>query len=714
MFSRFLSELRRRKVIKSLAFYTGGVLAVLQGISSLFPMLNIAPVYQTLVAVALLAGFPVVFYLAWFYDLHAGRLIRATASTEDEAPTALGFWQWFGLALIVIGSAAAAVLVYQRLAAQIQKAEAGQRQVQQVASIAVLPFRDQSAEQDQGYLAEGIAEELTGLLGQQPGLQVAAASSSFIAAGRGWDPVQIGRQLAVASVLTGSVMVSGDRLKLRVELIDASDGKLLWTQSFPRQLSDIFAVQEEIARAVANLLQDVYLEAGSISSHASTASSDAYVIYLKGREQYRRQTTEAMKEARRLFEQAIGLDPEYAMAYVGLADSIVLLAKGKSRLGILEPDIASQLAEQNLAKALVRDPLLAEAYAIQGKVLELKLQDEQALPMYDKAIALNPNLAIAHMWRYIVLDRLNRKNEAMASLEKAVDLDPLSVTLMFNRGFELSQRGRFAEARAQYERLIELFPDSPMGHYGLAGAAYLNGEWALSLMEWKKTLELSPDNVNYQQAYVGVLLALGMVDEARPLATDPFFIAPMLLLAGDNAGLFKHLAFELKARPDDPWLLFEAGWYEYLVGDVRRGGELLVRAHALFNPGELASSSAVIPACSPAIELAYALKQNQRDADAAKLLAQCSELLQSARQQGLLSMNLDYLAARLAAFAGEEDAAIAALQQAVDRGWREWWTSQDPLFQALREAPAMQAQFKRIEDALADERQKARTLLEKS
>ena len=709
MFSRFLSELRRRKVIKSLAFYTGGVLAVLQAIASLFPMLQIAAVYQTLVAVALLAGFPVVFYLAWFYDLHAGRLIRATASAEQEAPTALGLWQWLGLVLIVLGSAAAAVLVYQRLATQMQRAEEGQSQLQQAASIAVLPFRDQSPEQDQAFLAHGIAEELTALLGQQPGLQVAAASSSFIAAERGWDPVQTGQQLAVATVLTGSVMVSGDRLKLRVELIDARDGKLLWTQSFPRQLSDMFAVQEEIARAVANLLQDVYLEAGSVSSHASTASSDAYVMYLKGREQYRRQTTEAMKEARRLFEQAIGLDPEYAMAYVGLADSIVLLAKGKSRLGILEPDIASQLAEQNLAKALVRDPKIAEAYAIQGKVLELKQQDENALPMYDKAIALNPNLAIAHMWRYIVLDRLNRKPDAMKALDAALALDPLSVTLMFNRGFELSRRGHFAEARAQYEALIALYPDSPMGHQGLADAAFNNGELALSLEHWRKAGALSPDNPNFRQAYLSVLLSLGMLDEARPLATDPIYTATLLLLGKEYPGLFAHMEFELKARPDDPWLLFEAGWYDYLVGDPARGQTRWLQALPLFAEADLYDAPA--PMCSPAIELAFALQQAGRAADANAMAAQCQQRLDQALQQGVVSMNHLYLQARLAALRGDHAAAMAALTQAVERGWREWWTGLDPVLNGIRDQAEAQAVFTEIENRLASERDKARQLL---
>ncbi len=715
MLNRFFAELSRRKVIRSVAIYGGMTLGALEVISAVFPMLNLSPVYQTLAAVVLLGGFPVVCYLAWFYEFSDGgwQRIAAADADVDTEPAALGLWHWLGLLLIVASSLAVSWWLYQRIATDLQKEQEGTAAVELAPTIAVLPFRDQSPDQDQLHFAEGVAEELTSLLGQRHGLQVAASSSSFIAAKRQMDPVQLGKTLAVASVLSGSIVVTGDRLKLRVELVNTADGKVLWTQSFSRQLTDMFAVQEEIARSVANLLQDVYLETGAVKTSNRTASSDAYVLYLKGREQYRKQTTEAMKQARQLFEQALGLDPEYAAAYVGLADSIVLLAKGKSRLGILEPEIASQLAEQNLAKALTRAPELAEAYAIQGKVLELKLQDENALPMYDKAIALNPSLAIAHMWRYIVLDRLNRKIEAMESLEKALALDPLSVTLMFNHGFELSLRGRFGEARTQFEGLIEQFPESPMGHYGLADAAYQNGELALSLREWKRTLELSPDNHNYLQGYISVLLMLGFLEEAKPLATDPFYTATFLLLGGDHAGLFRHMDFELQARPDDPWLMFEAGWYDYLVGDPVRGRERLVAAYGRIEAGALASPSAVIPACSPAIELAYALRQSQRGSEAEALISRCSELLRAARQQGLISMNLDYLAARLAALNGDKSMALTELEQAVARGWREWWTRQDPVLTEIRAEPRAQVAFAAIDTGLASEREKARQLLEK-
>ncbi len=710
MFRQFLDQLTRRRVIRTLAFYTGFVIAGIQVISAAAPILAIPAAWQRLAVIGLLGGYPVVFYLSWFYQLERGRLVRARDGHED-APVVLRPVHWLGLLLIVAGSVAVVALAYRQLStlradpanAEAVAADAGADQLAQAVTLAVLPFRDQSPERDQQWFAEGLAEELTGLLGQQAGLQVAAASSSFVAAARGLDPVAAGRALAVSRLLGGSVAISGDRLKLRVELIDAGDGHILWSQSYSRQLRDAFAVQEEIARAVANRLQDLHPGAGD-PGPVRTASADAYVLYLKGREQYRKQTTEAMKAARRYFEQAIGTDPEYAMAYVGLADSIVLLAKGRSKLGILEPDIAAQLADEPLAKALTRAPELAEAHAIRGKVLELQGQgDELALAAYDKALTLNPSLAVAHMWRYLALDRLGRKQEGMAALERAFLLDPLSVTLQYNRGFELSRRGRHAEARAQYEALIAQAPDSPMGYQGLADAAFQAGDWALSLQNWKQAMDRSPDNPNFRQAYVGVLLSLGLLDAARPLAGDAYFRATLLLRSGDYPALFADMAFQLQAHPDDAWLRFEAGWYELLVGDAARGRELLAAAHA----GIADAERYAMPYCSPAIEMAHALMQLGRRTEARTLADQCRQRLALSRHQGLVNITETYLAARLAALDGNTDAALDELETAYAQGWREWWSARDPLLAPVRDHQRARAVFAGIDAALAAERERA-------
>ncbi|MDC2891129.1 tetratricopeptide repeat protein [Psychrosphaera algicola] len=192
-------------------------------------------------------------------------------------------------------------------------------------------------------------------------------------------------------------------------------------------MKDIFDLQSEIGRSVVNLLQDKYLESGSLRSLSATNSTDAYVVYLKGREAYRLQTTESFKEARKLFEQAIALDPEYAQAYVSLADTLALLGDGSTQYGVLANDVAATLAERNVEKALVRQPNMPRAYAVVGYIAMIRDEFEKSLGAFDKAIELNPSLAIAYMWKSRALAELQRFDESFAALIKANELDPYFV-----------------------------------------------------------------------------------------------------------------------------------------------------------------------------------------------------------------------------------------------------------------------------------------------
>tara|TARA_R110002126_G_scaffold8953_17_gene41193 strand:- start:2242 stop:2946 length:705 start_codon:yes stop_codon:yes gene_type:complete len=192
-------------------------------------------------------------------------------------------------------------------------------------------------------------------------------------------------------------------------------------------------------------------------------------MYLRGLEQYRLQTTESIKEARRLFEQALALDPEYVMAYVALADTVILLAEGSASFGVLKADIAATLAEQHLAKALVRSPELAEAHAVRGLLLfYLQSNYDAALPALDKALSLNPNLARAHLWRFAALEQLGRNQDAWQALQQAHRLDPVAISHQYNLAIKLAERGELSAAKQQYQQLITDFPVSPAGYLGLA------------------------------------------------------------------------------------------------------------------------------------------------------------------------------------------------------------------------------------------------------
>lgn len=710
--STLFTEIRRRKVFQTFVPYLGLVWLILQIVSVVTPMLNLSPLFNTLVAVSLFAGMPVMLYLSWYFDFTLEGLVAIPDADSGEVST-FGWSRWLVLILITLGSGYLAYGYFSTMQIEYAKAKDGIKKTFIANSIAVLPFKDASSDQDQGFLAQGLAEEITSLLGRTAGLKVAASSSSSILADKGLDPVAIAKRLDVLTVLTGSIRVTGDQLKIRVELLNAADSKVLWSETFARKFSDIFSVESEIARSTVNRLQDTFIETGSLTNSASTKSTDAYVIYLKGREQYRLQTTESMKAARKLFEQAIGLDPEYAQAYVALADTIVMLAKGNEGIGhdaffgVLDGAIASQLAEQNLEKALVREPELAEAYAVRGLTLAyLNNQSDDALLFLDKAISLSPSLAKAYMWKFAVLDKLARYSEAWEALERAYKLDPVSIANQSNRGFYLSQQGLSQEAENQYKLLISEFPNSPLGYAGIASVEYNKANYSESILNWKQAHSISPENTSYEKSFIGLLLEVGLVNEARKLTSDPFYIPTFLLIEEKYAELIDEMNTRILANPDDPWVRFETAFYQMLIGDNSAAETLLIPLLTEFTDSELYT----MPLCSPAIEIAWALIKQDNNKESQSILRECELQLDNARQENIKDAFADYLGARLAALNNNDKLALQELTKAFENGWRQWWTKYDPIIAPVLETDTGKDIIIKIDNHLEKEREEVRQL----
>ncbi|MCF2947775.1 hypothetical protein L0668_06635 [Paraglaciecola aquimarina] len=711
--SKLLAEIRRRRVLQTFIPYLGFVWLILQIVAVVAPMFNFSPLVSTFIAVVLFAGMPVMLYLSWYFDFTFQGLEAIPDKTSGEM-TPFGKTHWAVLLIITLSSGGLAYQFFSTLKTEFVKQEEGLQQTIQATSIAVLPFKDSSPDQDQAFLAQGLAEEITSLLGQTQGLTVASSSSSAILNDRGLDPVTIARRLKVDTILTGSVRKIGDKLTVRTELINAKDGKVLWTESFARKFKDIFLVESEIARSAVNLLQDTYLESGTLNNPASTNSTDAYVIYLKGREQYRKQTTESMKAARKLFEQAIGLDPEYAQAYVALADTVTMLAKGTEGFdhdaffGVLDGKVAAQLAEQNLAKAFIRNPNLAEAYAVRGLILAMLLkQTDDALSSLNKAINLNPSLAKAYMWKFALLDRMGRLSEAWDTLEIAFLLDPISIANQYNRGFYLSEKGMIEESSQQFHSLINEFPKSPLGYSGLASNSYLIGDLSASLPYWKKAIELSPNNINFQLSYIEVLSSLEFIEEAKNVNRDPLNVPTFLLIEKKYSQLFAHINNQLAAYPDDPWLLFESAWYHMLVGDQKKGKQQLVDSLKLFKTNELYN----LPHCSPAIEIAWALKEDKRFEESEELVEKCHDLSELVQSESRNNAFNHYLRARILALKGNIELSANILNSSIKYGWRLQWAKSDPLLVEVVESDKGKLAIQTLEKELEKEKQEAQEFI---
>ncbi len=712
----FLSELKRRAVIKSLLVYLGLSWLLLQIISVLSSTLALNPLLGSALFVLLLCCLPLVIYLAWYCDISFSGISRTASSHEQDKPAAApGSRQWAGLVLVMLVSGFVGIEYYgvlkqQQLAKQQAATAASQAGT---STIAVLPFSDDSAAQDQGYLALGLAEEMTSLLGSAANFKVSASRSSQFLSEQGFTAQQIGQRLQVDTVLTGSVKATGQRLNVRVQLLDVNSGSTLWSNSYARELTAVAELEQEIGRSVVNTLQDKYAEAGSFNTLASTRNADAYVLYLKGREQYRKQTTESMQQARQLFEQAVALDPEYANGYVGVADTLVLLAEGKTELGVISADIAASLARQNIDKALLRQPELAEAYAVEGHIFYIQSDFEQAVTHYDQAIELNPSLAIAYMWKFLALNLLQRFDESLQALQQAEQLDPLFQTNTYNLGWALTRAGRFDEAAAIFKQMQLDFPQSPFPYQGLADIYFSQGNLVGAIAEAQSAIKQSPENHTLGHKLISPMVNLGLTEIVKQMANDPawastadFYQETLLIFERDFTELFARMDFKLATNPDDYWLQFEAGWYQAMFGDKQQALKLFTEQFSLVDEAERFG----MPHCSPAIEVAWAESELGNKAVAHSLIKQCQSLLEQQLQASISYFELHYLAARIAALKGQPAEAVQALAKAIDIGWREWWTKYDPLLASLAGDPEFQRLIQFLDQDLARQKEEAQRL----
>ncbi|MGI9103272.1 MAG: adenylate/guanylate cyclase domain-containing protein [Terriglobales bacterium] len=336
-------------------------------------------------------------------------------------------------------------------------------------SIAVLPFVDLSAEKNQEYFSDGLAEELLNDLTKVPGLRVAARTSSFQFKGKTGDLREVGEKLNVAAILEGSVRKEGRRVRITAQLIKTADGFHLWSETYDRQLNDIFAVQEEIARSVAASLKMTLLEAKSGSGSTRAGNSEAYTLYLQGRYFLDRRTKEGLEKAIGCYEQAVKLDPGYAAAWAGLAAARSRLADS----GYVPLDRTYAQARQAAARALELDPDFAEAHAAMGSIQQRYDWDwTGADSSYKKALELEPGNAAVIRGAAEQAIAMGRLEDALVLDRRAANLDPLGAATQYSLALHAYFAGHFDEAIAASRKALELSPGHVQAHM-LLGNIYL-------------------------------------------------------------------------------------------------------------------------------------------------------------------------------------------------------------------------------------------------
>jgi TolB-like protein/Tfp pilus assembly protein PilF len=367
-----------------------------------------------------------------------------------------------------------------------RRAETAERTVTAVeetaqTSIAVLPFRDMSPQKDQEYFCDGMAEELTNALVKVEGLRVAAMTSALRFKDKTIDIREIGRQLGVGTVLEGSVRKAGNRLRVTAQLVNVGDGYHLWSERYDREMEDVFAIQDEISEAIVRALRLKLVDSkGGRIECCGTRNAEAYNLYLKGRYYWNRRTPDALKRSIDYYKRAIELDPSYALAYAGLADTYIMLEDYKDAQGKAEP-------KQAALKALSLDDSLAEPHAALAWIaFGLEHDHETAEREFRRAIELNPNYATGHQWYALFLVAHGRFDEAFEHMGIAKSLDPLSLIIMSAAGWVFSFAGRYDEAMAESRKALEMDPNFAPAHLVLAKVHMLMGMESEATEEFRK------------------------------------------------------------------------------------------------------------------------------------------------------------------------------------------------------------------------------------
>jgi len=386
-------------------------------------------------------------------------------------------------------------------------------------SIAVLPFVNMSADPENEYFTDGIAEEIINALTKVQALRVAARTSAFAFKGKNLDLRKVGEQLSVGTILEGSVRKAGNRLRVTAQLVNVADGYHLWSERYDRELQDVFAIQDEIAGNIVRALRVVLSDAEKRAieqAPAATAKVEAYEYYLRGRQFFHQFRRTGMQFARRMFDRAIEIDPHYALAYTGVADccSLLYMYWDGSKTNLDGAESAS-------ARALELGPELSEAHASRGFALSLRRQYAPAREHFETALRLNPNFFLAHYFYARTCFQEGRMEEAVRHYQDAARARPEDFQCLFLMATVLKGLGRKAEGEEAQrqglrvaERHLELNPDDARALY-LGATALVEAGQRERALEWtRRALAIDPEDPGVLYNVACTYATLGLLDEA--------------------------------------------------------------------------------------------------------------------------------------------------------------------------------------------------------
>ena len=696
------AEMRRRKVVRVGIAYVVVAWVVLQVGEVMLPPLGAPAWVMTWSVLAAILGLPVALVLAWYFDASPSGIAREPGARTGAAR------------LFVVGVTLIAVAGVGWWLAQVYEPREDARAAGDAPpnSIAVLPFDDLSEGRDQGWLADGIAEELLDRLARIEGLRVAARTSSFAFRERADDVREIGRALDVALVLEGSVRKAGGRIRVTAQLIDAADGYHVWSQTYERGDADIFALQDEVTAAIAQQLEQRIGALGEVDSSArpggGAGSAKALELYLEARQQWRRRTPVALERARELFAQSLEADPDFVRANAGLADTYLL----KADYGLLTPEEAVGLAEPYAVKAVTLDPRSAEAWATIGLLRMTVGQLGAARRSFEQAIALDPRYEMAPMWLAGVHGREGRFDQQEAVLRQALALNPLEPVINANLAQGLAEVGKHDEAVAVLERVLAVTPEDDLLLRSLAEVEARSGRLDRALAAIERAYAHDPNAPQNIAEYGDVLASLEAFEESRKvfakLPPESRIAARarqiIAIASGERTidpgltAMAEQLAGDAEASADNRETLTAAGLARLVFGDARGSVPILLAASG-GSPEALSQEPSTL---EPASLLVIAYRRIGEPENAQPW----HEALDAAAQRWFAvagtGARVELARAMIASMSGDRAAGVEALEAAYAAGFRERWRLRmDPRLEAVRDDPKVRALDARIGEELA-------------
>ncbi len=701
-----VSELRRRNVLRMAVLYVVAAWVVMQVAEVVIGLASLPAWAGSLVLTVLAIGFPIALVMSWFYEITPeGLALEKDIASKDSITRVTGRRMDF----IVIALLAAAVILF-AMHTWWPIAPTGK-------SVAVLAFENWSGDPEQEYFSDGISEELLNTLSRVDDLRVISRSSSFSFKGKDLDVPTIAKKLNVAHVLEGSVRRMGDSVRITVQLVDASTDSHLWSETFDRELTthNIFAIQSEIAAAIADKLQATLSRQDQVSlSNVPTASLEAYQSYWLGKQRMFSRTSASLEQALEHFKKAVEIDPKFALAYVGMADTYMLLGDyaGMSLNHVLE------YGEPAISKALMLDGELAEAYVARG-AMRAKVGDYAgSVDAFQRAIQLDPNYSRAYHWYGdVLLIYLRQPDAALPLLERAYTLDPVSPPLIATLGQALVGLGRFEEAMEYYQKALEIEP-AYASTYHLIGSlhAYAYGRLDLGIRWSLESYARDPRYIFNLYGLSIYYLALGddqkaeyWIDQALSSGPDRYqsnMAAALLNFRRGNETGVREAADRLQAivPGNNATLLLYVASGRYR--EVLRSASEVYPQFMCDREPEVSR-----PSLQSAIHVSLALKKTGDRECADRLLDKALEQLRAMPRSGFFGYG--FADVEIYARQNKKEQALAALRQAIDDGCCvSWWmqAERSPHTELLRDDPEFNAMMDEIRHEMATQLKNVREM----